>query len=40
MDILKKFINDLCGDFNNDKQIEEQENKGETAKRKIGEEII
>ena len=29
MDILKKFINDLCGDFNNDKQIEEQENKGE-----------
>ena len=27
MDILKKFINDLCGDFNNDKQIEEQEDK-------------
>ena len=34
MDILKKFINDLCGDFNNDKQIEEQENKGEITHAK------
>nr|WP_296648574.1 hypothetical protein [Romboutsia sp. 13368] len=31
MDILKRFINNLCGDFNNDNQIKIQEAKGKVT---------
>ena len=31
MDTLKRFTNNLCGDFNNDKQIQDQEAKGKVT---------
>ena len=31
MGILKRFINNLCGDFNNDNQIKIQEAKGKVT---------
>ncbi len=31
MDTLKRFTNNLCGGFNNDKQIQDQEAKGKVT---------